>query len=81
MVRGREASGYSASMDASTEPLWLPVKAYVAEQMPLASCKSNCGNVVKRKKKTRTSREEMCGSVQSMEECGKNENQKPAFSA
>ena len=41
MVRGREASGYSASMDASTEPLWLPVKAYVAEQMPLAAYKSN----------------------------------------
>ena len=35
IVRGREVSDYSASMDTSTEPLWLPVKAYVAEQMPL----------------------------------------------
>ena len=35
IVRGREASDYSASVDTSTEPPWLPVKAYVAEQMPL----------------------------------------------
>jgi len=70
MVRGREASGYSASMDASTEPLWLPVKAYVAEQMPLAAYKSNCANAVNNKK-TRALGRSCAGQSKSMEGVGK----------